>query len=115
MLRWILLGISFAALISVWGAVPGHYLLIAFLIFFANFASFCLLYERPMERARTRIASNLRLLNPNSHEAHRLQTAKARPTEDDQKLGFGPMVIVNLATGIASIGILIWGIVLRLQ
>jgi hypothetical protein len=29
-------------------------------------------------------------------------------------LGFGPMTLLNLATGIAGAGLLVWGVVLRI-
>jgi hypothetical protein len=35
-------------------------------------------------------------------------------TAADRQLEFGPMTLVNLATGIAAIGLLICGIVLRI-
>jgi hypothetical protein len=45
--------------------------------------------------------------------AQRLATAPIAPTASDRHLGLGPMSVLNLATGIAAIALLIWGVVLR--
>jgi hypothetical protein len=44
----------------------------------------------------------------------RLATAPITPTAEDRRLGLGPMTLANFATGIAAIGLLIWGFVLRI-
>ena len=69
------------------------------------FASLC--------RARLRVADHLRRLHPNTDMAQRLATAPITPTVADRHLGFGPMTVLNLATGVAGSALLIWGIVLR--
>jgi hypothetical protein len=53
-------------------------------------------------------------MQPNTDAAQRLATASIAPTAQDRHLGFGPMTILNLATGIAGAGLLVWGIVLRI-
>jgi hypothetical protein len=77
-------------------------------------ASFCVLYDRPKDRARLRVTGQLRRMQPNTDAAQRLATASIAPTAQDRHLGFGPMTILNLATGIAGAGLLVWGIVLRI-
>jgi hypothetical protein len=81
---------------------------------FANFATFCVLYDRPKDRARSRVTEQLRRMQPNTDAAQRLATASITPTVADRQLGFGPMTILNLATGIAGIGFLAWAIMLRI-
>jgi hypothetical protein len=53
-------------------------------------------------------------MQPNTDAAQRLATASITPTVADRQLGFGPMTILNLATGIAGIGFLAWAIMLRI-
>ena len=114
MMRWTFLGIAFCAFASLWGVGPGYALLIAFLVLFTNFATFCVLYDRPSDRARERVAAQLRTLHPYADTAQRLATAPVTITAADRHLGIGPMTILNLATGIAATCLLIWGVVLRL-
>ena len=109
-----LLGIAVCGFLSLWSVGPGYALFGSFLVMFANFATFCVLYDRPKDRARLRVADHLRRLHPNTDMAQRLATAPIAPTAADRHLGFGPMTVLNLATGIAGIGLLAWGIVLRI-
>ena len=113
-MRWMFVGIAVLAFASLWGMGPGYALFVAFLVMFANFATFCVLYDRPKDRARLRITDQLRRLQPNTDAAQRMATATITPTADDRHLGFGPMTILNLATGIAASCLLLWGILLRL-
>ena len=113
-MRWTLLGIAVCGFLSLWGVGPGYALFVAFLVMFANFATFCVLYDRPKDRARLRIADQLRRLHPNTDVAQRLATAPVTSTAADRRLGFGPMTLLNLATGIAGAGLLVWGVVLRI-
>lgn len=113
-MRWTLLGIAACAFASLWGVGHGYVLFAAFLVLFANFATFCVLYDRPKDRARLRVTDQLRRMQPNTDAAQRLATAVIAPTVADRHLGFGPMTILNLATGIAGIGLLAWGIMLRI-
>ena len=112
-MRWMFLGVAVCGFASLWSVVPTPVLFVAFLVMFANFATFCVLYDRPQHRARLRITAELRRLNPNTDVAQRLATAAISPSGADRHLGLGPMTIANLATGFAAGGLLIWGIALR--
>lgn len=112
-MRWTFLGIAACAFASLWGVGHGYALFAAFLVLFANFATFCVLYDRPKDRARLRVTDQLRRMQPNTDAAQRLATASITPTVADRQLGFGPMTVLNLATGVAGSALLIWGIVLR--
>jgi hypothetical protein len=114
MMRWMFLVIAVCAFVSLWGMVSVYPLFFAFLVLFANFATFCILFERPKNRARLRVAEQLRQLNPNTDAAQRLATAPIAPTAADRNLGVGAMTILSLATGIAAACLLVWGIVLRI-
>ena len=113
-MRWALLGVAGLGFASLWGVGLEHVLFAAFLVMFTNFATFCVLYDRPEDRARMRVTEQLRRLHPNTDAAQRLATATIAPTAADRDLGFGPMTLLNLATGIAGAGFLVWGILLRL-
>jgi hypothetical protein len=114
-MRWILLGIAVCGFLSLWGVAPGLAMLAAFVVMFVNFASFCLLYDRPTERARLRVAQRLEGMNPHTDTAQRLAAMQITPTTADRQLGLGPMTLLNLGTGIAAAAELIWGIVLRVS
>lgn len=101
---------SFACL---WGVGQEYVLFVSFVILFANFTTFCLLYNVPVDRARRRITEQLRLASPHSDAAQRLATAVIKPTAGDRHLGFGPMPVVNLVTGLMGIALLAWGIIVR--
>lgn len=113
MIRLAFLAVAVAAFVVLWGVAPGYGLLVAFLVLFAHFATTCILYDRPKDRARLRVAAQLRGMLANSEEAQRLSTRRIVPSADDRRLGIGPMTALNFATGIAAAGLLIWGIVLR--
>lgn len=112
-MRWGLLGIAVCAFVVLWGAGWGYALFAAFLVMFVNFATFCFLYERPNDRARLRVAQLLGSLHPNTDMAQRLATAPITATAADRRLGFGPMTLLNLVTGIGAAGLLILGFILR--
>lgn len=112
-MRWTFLAIAVGAFASLWGIGPDLAMPVAFLVLFTNFATFCLLYDRPKNRARHRIVEQLRGLHPNSDVAQRLSTATISTIPSDHRLGLGPMTLLNLATAIASAALLLWGISLR--
>jgi len=114
MLRWIWLAISVAALVSLWGVNPEYAFVGALAVLIINFATFCLLYDQPLVRARDRIAAYIQTLHPNSELAQRLSTVKAKVTEEDRDLGSTPMTIANHISGVAAAIMLLWGLSIRL-
>jgi hypothetical protein len=114
MVRWIFFGIAIAAPASLWGTGQPYMLLAAFLVLFGNFATFCLLYDMPMNQARSRVKERLRTLQPNSDLAQRLESAPIRLTSTDKRLALSPLTVSSLATGIAACVLLIWGLVSRI-
>ena len=112
-MRWIFLALAACGFAVLWGVAPGYGLFAAFLVLFANFATFCVLYNRPMDRARQRVTEALRRLHRHSEMAQRLATARIAPSVADRRLGLGPLPVLNLVTGIAGAGFLVWGLVLR--
>lgn len=115
MIRWSLFAIAICAFAASWGLGNDYLPIAAFAVLFANFATFCLVYDRPLARARERIAMQLRGMDPNSDAAQRLGTVVAKPTDADRNLGLSPMVLMNLITGAAAVLILIYVLWLRLM
>lgn len=115
MLRWVFLVLAIAAVPAVWGLSAEYFVYAAVLVLFGNFASFCLLYDRPVDRARLRLAEQARGLPSYSDQAQRLQTAAVVPTAADRELGYGPMVMLNLGTGVAAVGLVIWSAAFRMM
>ena len=114
-MRWIFLIVTIGAFITLFGVGHTYVQVAAFIVMFTNFATFCILYERPMERARDRVEHQLRHMTPNSDEAQRLESAVIMTTEADRHLGVGPQTILNVATGLAGAVLLLWGLVLRVM
>jgi len=115
-MRWALLIVAVAAVVMLFGVGPAYAVYAAFLVLFVNFATVCLLYDDPLRRARQRVAQRLAQLKPGGRNAElyqRLQSATPKPTADDRRVRYGAMTLLNIATGLAAAGLLIWGIVLR--
>jgi hypothetical protein len=86
------------------------------LIFAVAFTTFCLLYDRPLDRARQRIASQLAGVSSAgalAEEHQRLRSMKVVPTADDRKMQLTPMMLALFASGALGAVLSVWGIVLR--
>ncbi len=115
---WTSLGASAAAVALLFGVGPTWGMGLAFLILAVCFATFCLLYDEPVRRARSRIARQLSGISStgvNAEEHHRIRSMAVKPTSDDRKMEMSPMMIVHLASGAAGAGLAVWGLVLRLS
>jgi hypothetical protein len=116
-MRWAFLIIAACAVVMLWGAGPRFALFVALLVLFVNFATVCLQYDDPIKRARRRVADQLSRLKPGGRNAdlyQRLQSSSPEPTVDDRRVRYGLMTLLNIATGLAAAGLLVWGILLRL-
>jgi hypothetical protein len=115
-MRWAFLIIAVCAVVLLFGVGPAYGVYAAFLVLFANFATVCLQYDDPVKRARQRLAARLSVLKPGGKYAElyqRLQSTSPKPTADDRRVHYGAMTLLNIVTGIAAAGLLVWGIVLR--
>ena len=115
-MRWAFLIIAVCAVAMLWGVGPEYAKYAAFLVLFVNFATVCMQYDDPIRRARRRVADQLSRLKPGGGQAdlyQRLQSAAPKPTEADRRARYGPMTLLNIATGLAAAGLLVWGILLR--
>jgi hypothetical protein len=115
-MRWAFLIIAVCAVVMLFGVGPAYAVYAAFLVLFVNFATLCLQYDDPVKRARQRVAERLSRLKPGGRNAdlyQRLQSASPKPTADDRRVQYGPMTLLNIATGVAAAGLLVWGILLR--
>jgi hypothetical protein len=115
-MMWLSLIASGAAVPLMYGVGPEWGLWLSMLVFAAAFTTFCLLYDRPLDRARRRIAAQLAGVSSAgsmSEEHQRLRSMKVTPTETDLQMDLTPMMLVLLVSGVAGAGFAIWGIVLR--
>jgi hypothetical protein len=115
-MRWAFLIIGVAAVVLLFGVGPEYAGYVAFFVLFANFATVCVQYDEPLRRARHRVTERLSRMKPSGRNAelyHQLQSAAPRPTADDRRVRYGTMTLLNIATGLAATGLLVWAIVLR--
>jgi hypothetical protein len=116
-MRWAFLIIAVCAVVALFGVGPAYAVYAAFLVLFLNFATLCLQYDDPVNRARQRVAEQLSHLKPGGASAdlyQRLQSSDPKPSADDRRVRYGAMTLLNIATGFAAAGLLVWGILLRL-
>lgn len=116
-MRWAFLIIAVAAVVMLFGMQPKYAAYFAFLVLFINFATVCLQYDDPIKRARRRVAMRLSQMHPKGADPEfyqRLQSATPTPTADERRVRYGPLTVLNLATGIAATGLLVWAVVMRL-
>jgi hypothetical protein len=115
-MRWIFLIIAVCAVVALFGVGPEYAPYLAFFVLFANFATVCMQYDDPIRRARQRVAERLKLLKPRGGDfdlCQRLQSTEPKPTDDDRRVRYGLVTILNIATGLIATGLLVWGILLR--
>jgi hypothetical protein len=115
-MRWAFLIIAVGAFAMLFGVGPSYAVYVAFLVLFVNFATVCLQYDDPLKRARQRVTDQLSTMKPGGKQAdlyQRLQSATPKPTAEDRRVRYGPMTLLNIATGVAAAALLVWGIVLR--
>jgi hypothetical protein len=63
-MRWAFLIIAVCAVVALFGVGPAYAVYAAFLVLFLNFATLCLQYDDPVNRARQRVAEQLSHLKP---------------------------------------------------
>jgi hypothetical protein len=115
-MRWAFLIIGVVAVVLLFGVGPEYAGYVAFFVLFANFATVCVQYDEPLRRARNRVKEQLSHLKPSGRNAelyHQLQSATPKPTVDDRRVRYGPVTLLNIATGLGATGLLVWAIVLR--
>jgi high-affinity K+ transport system ATPase subunit B len=112
MLRWLFLAAGVAAFATMLVVGSQLAVVLAFSVLFANFATMCVQYNGPIDRARARMTASLRTLQPHSDAHQRLQTARITPTIADRRHPLTTLTVLNLASGIACISMLAWGLAL---
>ena len=116
-MKWIFLAAAIASVGLLFGQVHQYYFFGAFGVAFVNFATFCLQYEDPANRARRRVEERMGQLKPggvNADEMARLRSETPRITDEDRQTRWNAMTLLNLVTGIAALGLCAWGIMLRM-
>jgi hypothetical protein len=115
---WTGLVASMAAVPLLWGIGPGWGVWASLLACFVCFATFCLLYDEPVRKARSRVAARLAGMSSRgsmSEEYQRLQSSRLNPTDAERKMTMSPMLIANLVSGAAGAGLALWGLALRIS
>jgi len=110
MLRWIFLAAGLVALGLMIGYGTEVAIFAAFVIVLGNFATFCLQYNGPMDRAQSRINALMAQAQVNSDEYQRLETAKAKPSAEDRSHPRNLTSILNAVTGVGCIVLLVWAV-----
>ena len=114
---WIYMILSGIAAGLSFGAEPRIAFYLSLAVFAASFASFCLLYDEPLKRARGRMVERMgRLSGQGVHaeEYQRLQSMAVTPTDEDKQFRLTLMSGINVASGIAGLGMLVWAALIRL-
>ena len=111
-MRWAFLAVAVCAFALLIRVGPQYGIYAAFVVMVVNFTTLCLQYDDPVKRARQRIAARLSRLRPDVDLHQRLESAPVTPTAADRRVQYGPMTLLNIATGLAAIGLLIWGVML---
>jgi hypothetical protein len=114
-MRWIFLAVGVGAVVLLYSFGSQYGTIAAFVALGVSFTTFCLQYDDPLNRARHRIANRMSSLSTGgapTEEYHRLQTAPVMVTTADRQMRYTTMTWFNFAGAAASIGLLIWGIVL---
>jgi hypothetical protein len=117
-MMWFGMFATIAAVPLMYGVGPPWGLWLALIALAVCFATFCLLYDEPVRRARARMARRLADIAPNgamSEEFHRLQSSALQPTAEERAMRLGPMLVANLAAGAAGTALVVWGIALRIS
>ena len=112
MLRWLFLSAGIAAFAIMLAVGSQLTVFLAFGLMFANFATMCIQFNAPIDRARARMTAKLLALHPNSDAHQRMETATIKATSADRRHPMNTMTVLNLATGIACFAMLAWGVVL---
>ena len=115
MLRWLFLSAGVAAFAIMLGVGSQFTVFLAFGLLFANFATMCVQFDGPVDRARARMKATLLTLHPNSDAHQRMETAAIKATPADRRHPMNLLTVLNLATGIACIGMLVWGVMLWMR
>lgn len=112
MLRWLLLVAGIAAIALMLAVGSQLTVFLAFGLAFGNFATMCIQFDGPVDRARARMKAKLLAVQPQSDAHQRMETATIRATSADRRHPMNTMTVLNLATGIACFAMLAWGVVL---
>ncbi len=115
MIRWLFIVAGVAGFgLMVWHGTQMA-ALVAFIALLATFATFCLQYEGPNDRARARVQAALMKLQPNSDARTRLESAKVVPSAIEKNHPMNAMTMLNIVSGVACMIICAWAVWLWLS
>jgi hypothetical protein len=113
---WFFMIASLVAVGLFYGIEPRIGLYLSLVVLAVSFATFCLLYDEPLNRARRRMATQMGALSGkgiHAEEFQRLQSTKVKPGDADKVFRLTFMSGLNVASGIAAAGMLIWALLAR--
>ena len=116
-LGWLFMLACGLALGLLFGVKPQIAFYFAFIAMALNFATFCLLYDKPFKRARYR--TERQLLQISAHGMHaeeyqRLQSRKVVATAEDRRFRLTLLSGMNILTGVVGLGLMCWGVIARM-
>lgn len=114
---WIYMILSGVAVGFSFGVKPTIAFYLSLVVFAISFATFCLLYDEPLKRARGRIGVRMGSLSGHGIDAdeyQRLQSMAVTPTDEDKQFHLTVMSGINVGSGIAGLGLLVWAALIRL-
>jgi hypothetical protein len=112
---WLYMIASAAAAALFFNQEPLIAFYIALVVLGVSFASFCLLYDEPVKRAAFRIAQRMSQISArglHGEEFQRLQAMTAVVTAEDKKFRLTILSAINVASGVAGMGLLVWALIL---
>ena len=115
-MRWLYMLASAVAAALFYGTAVRGALFLSLVVLSVSFASFCLLYDEPLKRAKRRTEVRLGEISGkgvHAEEYQRLQSMPAAPSDDDRRFRLTMMSGINIASGIAGAALLVWAIVAR--
>ena len=108
--------INVCAVVVWFGQKPGVMLGVSGALLAASFTTFCLMYDEPVNRARIRIAEQMRGISQHgvhADEYQRLQSMKIIPKDGDKKFRLTAMSGISIASGLMGAIMLACGLLAR--
>ncbi len=117
-LKWIFVTAGITSVALLFGRASLYFMIGSFGVAFANFATMCLQYEEPANRARARMRERLAHMKPgyqHSEEFQRAQSSTPKVLPEDRALRWDVLTVINLVSGVAALGLCAYGLMLMMR
>ena len=114
---WLYMSASALAAALFFNQEPRIAFYIALAVLSASFATFCLIYDEPTKRAAQRVRQRLSEISGKGihyEEFQRLQSHVAVVSTEDRKFRLTLWSALNVASGVAGAGLLVWALIARI-